>query len=167
MTTRDNMTLVTVVMRTDSDQARFKETKKLLDYGFATFEPLTYYGKGERIKDVLPIKGATVRKLDVVTDGSLYVTVLKQAKTREPRFDFSKTTAPVTKQEVVGTVQVADDGIYLPGFETPRVNLYSATAVPLASVPTRLVRAWTAWSKQIEQAIQQSTLVNFQGDGVK
>ncbi|HCD58797.1 MULTISPECIES: D-alanyl-D-alanine carboxypeptidase family protein [Exiguobacterium] len=167
VTTRDNMTLVTVVMRTDSDQARFKETKKLLDYGFATFEPLTYYGKGERIKDVLPIKGATVRKLDVVTDGSLYVTVLKQAKTREPRFDFSKTTAPVTKQEVVGTVQVADDGIYLPGFETPRVNLYSATAVPLASVPTRLVRAWTAWSKQIEQAIQQSTLVNFQGDGVK
>lgn len=167
VTTRDNMTLVTVVMRTDSDQARFQETKKLLDYGFATFEPLTYYGKGERIKDVLPIKGATVRKLDVVTDGSLYVTVLKQAKTREPRFDFSKTTAPVTKQEVVGTVQVADDGIYLPGFETPRVNLYSATAVPLASVPTRLVRAWTAWSKQIEQAIQQSTLVNFQGDGVK
>jgi len=167
VTTRDNMTLVTVVMRTDSDQARFKETKKLLDYGFATFEPLTYYGKGERIKDVLPIKGATVRKLDVVTDGSLYVTVLKQAKTREPRFDFSKTTAPVTKQEIVGTVQVADDGIYLPGFETPRVNLYSATAVPLASVPTRLVRAWTAWSKQIEQAIQQSTLVNFQGDGVK
>lgn len=167
VTTRDNMTLVTVVMRTDSDQARFQETKKLLDYGFATFEPLTYYGKGERIKDVLPIKGATVRKLDVVTDGSLYVTVLKQAKTREPRFDFSKTTAPVTKQEVVGMVQVADDGIYLPGFETPRVNLYSATAVPLASVPTRLVRAWTAWSKQIEQAIQQSTLVNFQGDGVK
>lgn len=167
VTTRDNMTLVTVVMRTDSDQARFKETKKLLDYGFATFEPLTYYGKGERIKDVLPIKGATVRKLDVVTDGSLYVTVLKQAETREPRFDFSKTMAPVTKQEVVGTVQVADDGIYLPGFETPRVNLYSATAVPLASVPTRLVRAWTAWSKQIEQAIQQSTLVNFQGDGVK
>lgn len=167
VTTRDNMTLVTVVMRTDSDQARFQETKKLLDYGFATFEPLTYYGKGERIKDVLPIKGATVRKLDVVTDGSLYVTVLKQAETREPRFDFSKTTAPVTKQEVVGTVQVADDGIYLPGFETPRVNLYSATAVPLASVPTRLVRAWTAWSKQIEQAIQQSTLVNFQGDGVK
>lgn len=167
VTTRDNMTLVTVVMRTDSDQARFQETKKLLDYGFATFEPLTYYGKGERIKDVLPIKGATVRKLDVVTDGSLYVTVLKQEETREPRFDFSKTTAPVTKQEVVGTVQVADDGIYLPGFETPRVNLYSATAVPLASVPTRLVRAWTAWSKQIEQAIQQSTLVNFQGDGVK
>ena len=167
VTTRDNMTLVTVVMRTDSDQARFKETKKLLDYGFATFEPLTYYGKGERIKDVLPIKGATVRKLDVVTDGSLYVTVLKQAETREPRFGFSKTTAPVTKQEVVGTLQVADDGIYLPGFETPRVNLYSATAVPLASVPTRLVRAWTAWSKQIEQAIQQSTLVNFQGDGVK
>lgn len=167
VTTRDNMTLVTVVMRTDSDQARFKETKKLLDYGFATFEPLTYYGKGERIKDVLPIKGATDRKLDVVTDGSLYVTVLKQAETREPRFDFSKTTAPVTKQEVVGTLQVADDGIYLPGFETPRVNLYSATAVPLASVPTRLVRAWTAWSKQIEQAIQQSTLVNFQGDGVK
>lgn len=167
VTTRDNMTLVTVVMRTDSDQARFKETKKLLDYGFATFEPLTYYGKGERIKDALPIKGATVRQLDVITDGSLYITVLKQAKTREPRFDFSKTTAPVTKQEVVGTVQVADDGVYLPGFKTPRVNLYSATAVPLASVPTRLVRAWTAWSKQIEQAIQQSALVNFQDDGVK
>jgi len=167
VTTRDNMTLVTVVMRTDSDQARFKETKKLLDYGFATFEPLTYYGKGERIKDVLPIKGATVRKLDVVTDGSLYVTVPKQTTTREPRFEFSKTTAPVTKQEVVGTVQVADDGVYLPGFETPHVNLYSATAVQLASVPTRLVRAWTAWSKRIEQAIQQSALVNLQGDGVK
>ncbi|MDI3236464.1 D-alanyl-D-alanine carboxypeptidase family protein [Exiguobacterium antarcticum] len=166
--TRGNLTLVSVVMRTTSDKARFTETKKLLDYGFSSFEPLTYYGKGESIKRVLPIKGAERLNHDVVTETSLYVTVSKkQAGQHPPVFHFSKTDAPVKQGEAIGTVQVEDAGLYLPGFTVPQTVLYSAEKIELASFQTRLFRAISAWSEKISQAIHKPTLVNLKGDSVK
>lgn len=166
--TRGNLTLVSVVMRTTSDKARFTETKKLLDYGFASFEPLTYYGKGEQIKRVLPIKGAKQTRYDVVTKTPLYVTVsTNKSDQRPPVFQFSKEQAPLKRGEAIGTVQVEDEGLYLPGFSVPHAVLYSAETVKLASFQTRLFRAISAWSEKISQAIHQPTLVNRQGDSVK
>ena len=166
--TRGNLTLVSVVMRTTSDKARFVETKKLLDYGFSSFEPLTYYGKGERIKQVLPMKGAEQSSYDVVTKTSLYVTVSKeQSDEHQPVFQFLKKQAPLKRGEAIGTVQVEDDGLYLPGFSVPQATIYSAETVELASFQTRLLRAISAWSEKISQAIHQPTLVNRKGDSVK
>ncbi|ASI34049.1 D-alanyl-D-alanine carboxypeptidase (plasmid) [Exiguobacterium sp. N4-1P] len=165
--TKDNMTIITVVMRTTSDQARFAETKKLLDYGFSSFEPLTYYGKGERIKDVFPIRGAEETDYDVITDASLYVTVPKNAATRPPVFTFNLTHAPIKNGASVGTVQVKDEGMYLPGFDVPRSLLYSAERIALASFKTRLFRAIAAWSDKIDDAIRKPGLVNLKQDSVK
>lgn len=166
--TRGNLTLVSVVVRTKSDKARFAETKKLLDYGFSSFEPLTYYGKGEQIKGALPIRGAKQARYDVVTKTALYVTVLKnQPKPQTPVFQFSKAEAPLKRGEAIGTVQVEDAGRYLPGFSVPQAVVTSAEKVELASFQTRLFRAVSAWSKKISQAIHQPTLVNLKGDSVK
>ncbi|WP_449403848.1 hypothetical protein [Exiguobacterium artemiae] len=136
-------------MRTTSDKARFAETKKLLDYGFSSFEPLTYYGKGEQIKGVLPIRGTKQSRYDVVTKTALYVTVLKnQAKPHTPVFQFSKAEAPLKEGEIIGTVQVEDSGRYLPGFTVPQATVTSAAKVELASFQIRLFRAVSAWSKK-------------------
>ncbi|GAA3318106.1 hypothetical protein GCM10020331_019540 [Ectobacillus funiculus] len=42
---RDGMRLISVVIKTDSDKARFAETKKLFDYGFSGFEVKELYPK--------------------------------------------------------------------------------------------------------------------------
>ncbi|MCL2355095.1 MAG: D-alanyl-D-alanine carboxypeptidase, partial [Oscillospiraceae bacterium] len=40
--TRDELSLIAVVMRGDTSAIRFEETTKLLDYGFSNFEYVTF-----------------------------------------------------------------------------------------------------------------------------
>jgi D-alanyl-D-alanine carboxypeptidase (penicillin-binding protein 5/6) len=48
---REGMRLVSVVMGTDSDQARMRESQKLLSYGFRYFETQTLYEKEVSLKE--------------------------------------------------------------------------------------------------------------------
>ncbi len=48
---REGMRLVSVVMGTDSDQARMRESQKLLSYGFRYFETQTLYEKDVALKE--------------------------------------------------------------------------------------------------------------------
>jgi D-alanyl-D-alanine carboxypeptidase (penicillin-binding protein 5/6) len=47
---RDNMRLISVVMGTDSEEARMRETQKLLSYGFRYFETQRVYQAGVPLK---------------------------------------------------------------------------------------------------------------------
>lgn len=47
---RDSMRLITVVMGTDSDEARMRESQKLLSYGFRYFETQQLYDAGVPLK---------------------------------------------------------------------------------------------------------------------
>lgn len=57
--TRNNLSLIAVVMRGETSSIRFEEAKKLLDYGFSNFEYLQYGHKGDVAKNVLVNKGTT------------------------------------------------------------------------------------------------------------
>ena len=47
---RDNMRLISVVMGTDSEEARMRESQKLLAYGFRYFETQQLYAAGVPLK---------------------------------------------------------------------------------------------------------------------
>jgi D-alanyl-D-alanine carboxypeptidase (penicillin-binding protein 5/6) len=47
---RDNMRLISVVMGTDSEEARMRESQKLLSYGFRYFETQRVYQAGVPLK---------------------------------------------------------------------------------------------------------------------
>lgn len=49
---RDGMRLVSVVMKTDSQEARARETRKLLTYGYRYFETVPLYAVDESLKTV-------------------------------------------------------------------------------------------------------------------
>ena len=51
--TRDNLSLIAVVMKGETSNIRFAEAKKLLDYGFSNFEYYKYSNKGDVVKDIL------------------------------------------------------------------------------------------------------------------
>ena len=48
---RRDMRLISVVMGTDSDKARARETQKLLSYGFRHYDTKTIYSTGDIIKE--------------------------------------------------------------------------------------------------------------------
>ena len=48
---RRDMRLISVVMGTDSDKARARETQKLLSYGFRHYDTKTIYSAGDIIKE--------------------------------------------------------------------------------------------------------------------
>ncbi len=110
---RNGERLITVVMGTDSEAARFNETKKLLDYGFNQFTVKTLLNKGQSIKghkSIDVVKGKT-DKVSIKTNKSLKLAVKsgeeKNIKT-VLHLDASKLTkdgklqAPVKKGEQVG-----------------------------------------------------------------
>lgn len=55
--TRDNLSLIAVIMRGETSSIRFAEAKKLLDYGFSNFEYYKYSNKGDVVKNILINKG--------------------------------------------------------------------------------------------------------------
>lgn len=55
--TRDDLSLIGVIMKGETSAIRFAEAKKLLDYGFSNFEYLKYSNKGDIAKNILINKG--------------------------------------------------------------------------------------------------------------
>jgi len=55
--TRDNLSLIGVIMKGETSAIRFAEAKKLLDYGFSNFEYYKYSNKGDVVKNLLVNKG--------------------------------------------------------------------------------------------------------------
>ncbi len=56
--TRDNLSLIAVILKAPSTKDRFSEATKLLDYGFANYSCKNFATKGELIKDVPVSKGS-------------------------------------------------------------------------------------------------------------
>lgn len=55
--TRDDLSLIAVVMKGETSPIRFAEAQKLLDYGFSNFEFYSYASTEDILKDVLIEKG--------------------------------------------------------------------------------------------------------------
>lgn len=63
--TRDNLSLIAVIMKAPSTKVRFAEAQKLLDYGFNSFSFKEFGKKGELVKNVSVNKGV-ISNVDVV-----------------------------------------------------------------------------------------------------
>lgn len=113
--------LISVVMKTDSRLARFDETKKLFDFGFANFEkeqilPDNYQVKGNK---TLPVLKGKEKEVKVATKEPLSLVIKRGEKENyKPKFVVDKKkmtkdgelTAPVKKGEVVGHINVEYTG---------------------------------------------------------
>jgi D-alanyl-D-alanine carboxypeptidase (penicillin-binding protein 5/6) len=89
---QDNMRLISVVLGTDSEEARAEESQKLLSYGFRFYETHRLYGANQPLSTVRIWKGAT-EKLPVGLQHELYVTI--------PRGEYSKLDAQMKLQQPI------------------------------------------------------------------
>lgn len=109
-----DLRLFSVVMDTASEMARFRETKKLYDYGLNSFEVKTIVPLKTVVESVqsVNVKKGKKKTLPVVTDGDISFFVKKGSK---PKMEVVGTkldneaalTAPVESGTKVGTVTYA------------------------------------------------------------
>ena len=108
---QDHMRLISVVLGTDSEEARAVESDKLLRYGFRFYETHRLYAANKPLSTVRVWKGTT-EKLPLGLRHELYVTI--------PRGEYDKLDAkmkfqqpiiaPASKGTLYGSVNISLDG---------------------------------------------------------
>jgi D-alanyl-D-alanine carboxypeptidase (penicillin-binding protein 5/6) len=131
----DDMRLISVVMGTDSENARARESQKLLSYGFRFFETHRLYAPLEPLTQVKVWKGES-EKLALGLAKEMYVTI--------PRGQYDRLnaamkvatplSAPIEKGKQYGTVEVTLNGA--PVASQPLIALQ---AIPEGGFFSRLV----------------------------
>ncbi|MES9663301.1 D-alanyl-D-alanine carboxypeptidase family protein [Bacillus nitratireducens] len=145
---RNGMRFISVVIKTNSHTARFDETKKLYDYGFANFEMKKMYEKGSSVKgkETVRVENAKDKDVAVQTKQAVSLPVPKGSK------DVYKTEfkegnkgqeAPVKKGVSLGQMVITPKDGNDPGFlsgKSLQVDLVTKSEVEEAGWFTRSMR---------------------------
>lgn len=114
---KDGRRLISVVMKTDSVEERFKETAKLMDYGFDKFEEQELFPAGydEFEGNTLPVEKGKKEKVSVELADKILMTIQKGTEDKydievdvddELLNDEGEITAPIEKGEKIGTASL-------------------------------------------------------------
>ncbi len=108
---RDGLRLISVVMGVDEPNGHFRETMKLLNYGFSKYSFKQFFAKDSVFGQVNISKGA-VDKIDVIIPENVGVTILKgQDQGYETKLKLVPyLPAPVPKGTVAGELIITKDG---------------------------------------------------------
>lgn len=124
--TRDNFSLISVVLKAPTTELRFKEAKLLLDYGFNKY---TYKNLAEKnsICETVDVYKGTENKTDLVFETSSGAIIEKNnTKNIEKIVNIKENiTAPISKNEVLGNIEYLIDGKTI-----SKVNLVSSKDIP-------------------------------------
>ncbi|NHZ32958.1 D-alanyl-D-alanine carboxypeptidase family protein [Massilia rubra] len=135
--------LISVVLGTNSDQARTQESQKLLNWGFQNFETVKLYAKGQAIQTPEVWKGSA-NSVKIGFNSDVLVTVPKGvAGKMKPVLERNDPlVAPLPLNSKVGTLKMMVDG--KPVLELPVVALEE---VPQASIFGRAWDSMRLWLK--------------------
>ena len=103
--TRDNLSLIAVIMKAPSTKVRFAEAQKLLDYGFNSFSFKTFGKKGDIVKSISVNKGVT-QNLDIIFENDASCLIKKgQEKDIKQNLELVDTiSAPIEKGQKIGKI---------------------------------------------------------------
>lgn len=109
--TRNNLSLIAVIMRGETSAIRFSEAKKLLDYGFSNFEYVECSKKDDLVKSITVDKGIN-NNVDAIFD-SAQGCLIKKGTFKSITTNISlpdKVSAPIAKGQKLGEVTYSIDG---------------------------------------------------------
>lgn len=142
---RDGNRLITVVMNTDSEEARFKETAKLFDYGFKEFETKELFPEGYQLEDqpTLPVTKGKAKDVKVSIDEAVSIPVkkgeednysLKYHIDKDKLNKDNKLTAPIKEGEKVGTAELVYEGDQDGGYLTDEKEKHTVDLIAAEEV---------------------------------
>ncbi len=109
---RNGLTLIAVVLNTDSPSVRFKESTDLYNYGFANYENKQVLDENEFIDKTIKVNKGKASELKLVPENSFYV-LNKKGDSTELSLNFELTnnaSAPIEKGDIVGKCIVVRQG---------------------------------------------------------
>ncbi|EOO25736.1 D-alanyl-D-alanine carboxypeptidase [Bacillus cereus VD133] len=118
---RNGIRFISVVMNTNSHSARFKETKKLLDYGFTNFEMKKVYAEGSVVRghETVQVKNAKDPDVTVHTQQDVTLPVIKGDKDFY-KFEYKdvikEKEAPIKKGVTLSKMIISSKDNNDPGF---------------------------------------------------
>lgn len=102
--TRDNLSLIAVIMKAPSTKIRFAEAKKLLDYGFSKYTYKQFASKGESINS-MEVKKGIKPTVDIEFEEDAGCLIEKNAENKiEQKLNLYQLDAPIYKGQKVGEI---------------------------------------------------------------
>ena len=103
--TRDNLSLIAVIMKSPSTKIRFSEATKLLDYGFANYSCKSFGKKGDVVTSARINKGLT-SEIDLVLENDANVLIKKgnDSNVEQVLTINENIQAPINKGDILGKV---------------------------------------------------------------
>lgn len=109
--TRNNLSLIAVVLKAPTPAIRFSNAQKLLDYGFSNYTVTSFGQKGDVIKSV-EIKKGTSSSVDAILENDAEVLMSNGSNkdiTQEIKLDDTF-TAPILEGQKLGEVEFSING---------------------------------------------------------
>ena len=130
--TRNNLSLIAVVLKAPTPSIRFSNAQKLLDYGFSNYSVTSFGKKGDVIKSVM-IKKGTSSSIDAILENDADILTSNGSNndiTQEIKLDDT-INAPVLENQKIGKVEFSVNGNIV-----STVNLVSSRDVDKLSFVT-------------------------------
>ena len=103
--TRDDLSLIAVIMKGPTSNIRFDEAKKLLDYGFNNFEYRKLSVQGEKVKEIYIEKGITkTAEIIFKNDAGALIPKGQSASISQTISLADSLVAPIEEGETIGKV---------------------------------------------------------------
>ena len=104
--TRDNLSLIAVIMKAPSTKLRFEEAQKLLDYGFSNYSYISFAKKGDLLKNITVTKGLEFAVNAVFEEDSGYVLKKGMEQSVEQIVNIPNSIqAPVSTNQKIGEIK--------------------------------------------------------------
>ncbi|MGB8001253.1 MAG: D-alanyl-D-alanine carboxypeptidase family protein [Anaerobacillus sp.] len=150
-----DLRLITVVMKTASHEARFKEASKLLNFGFDNFESQTIVQKGDKVKKASKVDVVKGKEKEVNVAAGKTFSVVAEKGAKSPYdlgYEMDKSlltedgelTAPIKEGDQVGQVvlkSTGEDFGYITGDKGSSVPLVATESVEKAGWFTLTMRS--------------------------
>ena len=139
--TRDDLSLIAVVMKAPTSALRFSNATSLLDYGFNNYSYKSFGNQGEIIKSVTVTKGIQ-QEVNAIYETSPSFLIKKGDESRITyELELTDTIqAPVTQGQLLGNVKY-----YLNGNEIGSVNLIAESSCNKLTLLTMTKNIFSKW----------------------
>ena len=109
--TRDNLSLIGVVMRAPTAKERFADAQKLLDYGFSNYSATNLGKQGEVVQQINVNKGSKQTMNAILEEDVNIISSKKNAGEITKEIQLENTiNAPISKGQKLGEIQYSLNG---------------------------------------------------------
>ncbi len=141
--TRDNLSLIAVIMRGETSALRFSEAQKLLDYGFSNYEYIDFAKKGDIINTINVDKGVFACT-DAILESDAG-TLIEKGKSKSITSNTilnNNISAPIIAGQKLGEISYSLDGEVI-----STVNIVAKEDVKKLSIGNMCARVIENWFK--------------------